>query len=209
MTRSAAPVLPAAHALLLAAGAARRFGGGKLTTPFHGRPLLTYALDAIRAARSNGTVADLVLVARHTDEKVGVLAAREALVLIPPDLADEGVAASLRAGLAELQRRGAAAAVVLLGDQPLVRADTISALVEAWRKGALAVRPRYAGDPNTPGHPVLLDRGVWPAALGLHGDAGLSALVGSGAIQMQFVDVPGVNPDIDTPDDLLALEEWT
>jgi CTP:molybdopterin cytidylyltransferase MocA len=44
------------------------------------------------------------------------------------------------------------ALLLLLGDQPLVRVETMQRLIEAWRDGAgPVVRPRYGDEPDTPG----------------------------------------------------------
>jgi CTP:molybdopterin cytidylyltransferase MocA len=88
----------------------------------------------------------------------------------------------------------------------MIRLDVIARLAAAWRSGAgPIVRPRYAGSPGTPGHPVLLERTVWPLVDRLEGDAGLGALIASGATGVTIVEVAGVNPDVDTPADLQTL----
>jgi CTP:molybdopterin cytidylyltransferase MocA len=57
-----------------------------------------------------------------------------------------------------------------------------------------------------PGHPVLLDRRVWPLVRTLEGDAGLAPLLRGGRVKLQLVDVPGRNPDIDTRAELAARD---
>jgi CTP:molybdopterin cytidylyltransferase MocA len=120
-----------------------------------------------------------------------------------------GLSSSLRCGLAALGP-DAGAAIVLLGDQPLVRLDVLAALVAAWRDGrGMLVRPRYAEACAEPGHPVLLDRSVWPLAERLEGDAGLGQLLPPGSPGVVLIDVAGRNPDVDTPADLRTLEGST
>jgi CTP:molybdopterin cytidylyltransferase MocA len=122
------------------------------------------------------------------------------------DAPDRGLSGSLRRGLAALGA-DAGAAIVLLADQPLVRQDVVAALVGGWRAGlGVVLRPRYAGAPDEPGHPVLLDRVVWPLAAALEGDRGLGSLFPPGAAGVALIDVAGRNPDVDTPDDLTTLE---
>jgi CTP:molybdopterin cytidylyltransferase MocA len=53
---------------------------------------------------------------------------------------------------------------------------------------------------------VLLDRSLWPLADHLQADAGLGHLLGAGAAGVTLIDVPGSNPDVDTPADLHLLE---
>lgn len=65
------------------------------------------------------------------------------------------------------------------------------------------MRPRYADRPGEPGHPVLLHRQLWPEVATLEGDEGAGALLRGRAVTL--VDVPGRNPDIDTPADLAAF----
>src|SRR3954469_25969218 len=69
----------------------------------------------------------------------------------------EGMAASLRAGVAELA--GADWVVVTLGDMPGVTAEVIEAVIGAIEAGpgADAVRAAYDG---RPAHPVALSRGL-------------------------------------------------
>ena len=56
------------------------------------------------------------------------------------------------------------------------------------------------------GHPVLLDRSVWPLADRLRGDAGFGALRPPGSAGVALIDVAGRNPDVDTPADLDTLQ---
>jgi CTP:molybdopterin cytidylyltransferase MocA len=69
------------------------------------------------------------------------------------------------------------------------------------------VRARYATDgaPN----PVFVRRAAWARAAGLSGDRGLGPLLAGHPELVLAVDVPGTNPDIDTPADLAALAETT
>ena len=196
-----------AAAVILAAGAGSRFGGGKVRAALEGRPLLAHVLAAVREAgigrvvvvlgRDAGAVLDAV-----RDVDPGVL--ERVLVTVNPT-PERGLATSLRLGF------GAATAVappagvlVLLGDQPRVRADVLRVLCGAVASAhAIAVVPRYAGDaaPN----PVLLLPAGWPLVAGLTGDRGLGPLLAADPARVVRVAVPGANPDVDTPADLAVL----
>ena len=120
------------------------------------------------------------------------------------------IATSIRCGLNSLAATGrtppAGAALIILGDEPLLRDDAIEHLVYFWRQHGNSVRPRYAQQPDAPGHPVLLDRGLWHLANTVEGDRGLSAVLASQPGSVATLDLPGTNPDVDTQDDLRTLE---
>jgi molybdenum cofactor cytidylyltransferase len=192
-------------AVILAAGRSRRFGGDKLLAEWQGRPLLWYVLDVTAAARASGSLADARVVVAANDDGVAALAHSAGLPCVVNPDSDQGLSTSLRCGLAALPA-DTGAALVLPGDQPMIRLDVIARLAAAWRSGAGPIlRPRYAGSPGTPGHPVLLERTVWGRAELLEGDVGLGALIASAGAGLTIVDVDGVNPDVDTPADLQTL----
>ncbi len=194
-------------ALVLAAGQSRRFGGAKLLARFRGRPLATHVFDTVAAARETGCVARAAAVIASGDEAVEALAREAGLdVLLNHDPA-AGLARSLRLGLEHLAETEAGAVLILLADQPMVRLDVLETVVATWRRcNCAAVRPCYEGEPDAPGHPVLLDRSRWWLRDRLVGDAGLGSLLGLIETPPEQVMVAGRNPDVDTPADLHALE---
>lgn len=194
-------------AVVLAAGLARRFGRAKLLAGFAGRAIVAHVLEVVTAARQRDVLDEAVIVVAESDREILELARRnEVTPVINPD-PGRGLSSSLALGLSALPT-DLDAALVMLGDQPLIRLEVIEALLCAWRDGtAVAVRPRYAASPATPGHPVLLSRSVWPLAEQLEGDTGLGRRFAPGSPGVTVVDVPGDNPDIDTPDDLFTLKD--
>lgn len=183
-------------ALVLAAGAGTRMGRPKQLLPVGGRPMLQHALDAAAA----GGLGELVLVLGY---EAGAVAAAVAL---PPgartvvnDRHAEGQATSLAAGLGAMPA-DAAAALVLLGDQPEVRPEAIRAVVSARRPGGPPMlRAAYRG---RPGHPVLLERALWADAVALRGEGGGRVLAARDPGALGLVEVGGDPPeDVDTPED--------
>lgn len=196
-------------ALVLAAGQSRRFGRDKLIAELNGHPLLRHVLNWVAEARDHGNLAGglAVLPAGNPDRET--LLIQSGLEYVFNTSPERGVAESLRIGLAALASRhpDAKAALVLQGDQPSLRQDVIPALLNAWFAGGRpVVRPRYAGEPDKPGHPVLLDRSIWDRARELDGDAGFAPLLRTYPELVTAVDVPGINPDINTPSDLALVE---
>jgi len=192
-------------AVVLAAGASRRFGGDKLYAWFRGKPMLQHATEAVSQAVADGVLATGVVVLRPGDAcGQGLVAAQGLRAVIAPD-ACLGLAQSLSAGLAALEDADPAAALVLLGDQPLVGVEAIAAVCRAARGiPAAIVRPRYDEEPDVPGHPVLLRRDLWASIPQLRGDAVFAHLSAQGA-ETRTVLLPGANPDVDTPSEFDML----
>jgi len=183
--------------LVLAAGGSRRFGGvPKQLAPLDGVPLLEHALRAVAAAPDVEPV--LVALGAHAEQILAAVDLQGAEPLLIPDWA-EGQAAALRAGVAALAPR-ADAVLVTLGDQPRVSAAAIARVVAAWDGTAPAVRATFGG---RPGHPVLLERALFPAVAELRGDTGARELLRAGVVEVAC-DADAVL-DVDTPADLVAL----
>jgi CTP:molybdopterin cytidylyltransferase MocA len=200
---------PAPYAVVLAAGAGSRFGGDKLLAPFQGRPLIAHVAATIADAIIGGVLAGGVAVVPPRAARLVWSLETAGLTIVENPDASSGLASSLRRGLAALAtvQPPAGAALIILGDQPLLRMGTITALMEEWRKTGRSVRPRYAMDRERPGHPVLLDRSAWLLADTLRGDTGLGPAFRDRPETVITVDVPGANPDVDTPGDLHSLED--
>ena len=138
-------------AVVLAAGAARRFGAPKQAL------LLPPVLEAVRAA---GLTDVVVVLGAHTVET-------DARTVSCPDW-ELGPGASLRCGLGSLADE-VEAAIVVLADGPELAPAGIERLVEAWR--ATAAPLLAASYDGVRGHPLLVARSEWAAIP----DAGLRA----------------------------------
>lgn len=198
-------------AVVLAAGSGTRFGSNKLVATLRGRPLVLQTLEHLTSARRSGLLAGVVTVIAAGDQAVLHAIAQSGSVLVEnPDPAS-GMGRSLQLGVRRLDdppvEPMAEAALIVLADQPMVRQEVLTALRDAWLRGADIVRPVYRRDPDTPGHPVLLDRSRWHLVDDVHGDRGLGPELASHADWVTTVMVEGYNPDIDTPADLAMLEE--
>jgi CTP:molybdopterin cytidylyltransferase MocA len=195
--RLAAALLPVG-AVVLAAGASSRMAGSqKLLLEFDGRPMVRHAIEAA----SEGGCHQVVVVYSADDVKNAVDGAAE--VVYNPD-ALTGMASSLKVGLRAL-RPEIEAAVILLGDQPLVGSRTVAALLRAWRREgsrpAVAVSKRR--NKWTP--PVVLAREMWTDLYALDGDAGARQILDGHPELLDTVPAPGRPDDIDTPEDYAKI----
>jgi CTP:molybdopterin cytidylyltransferase MocA len=161
-------------------------------------PLVRWPVQALRAG---GIDRVIVTVGAHHEEVATVLEDVEDTVLVPEW--QEGMSASLRAGVQVAAQLGAAAVLVVLADEPLLSAEAVASILAAAERHpeAPVIRASYDG---RPGHPVLLRKETFAAVGELRGDEGARGLVGSGAIEVSC-DGLGTSADIDTPEDLARL----
>lgn len=129
-------------AVVLAAGAATRFGSPKQ------RLLLPDVLAALRAS----SVEEIVVVA-------GAYPLEADARVVECSEWEHGPGASLRCGLEALPAQ-TEAAVVVLADGPDLSPAAVDRVIESWRAGAGdVVAASYGG---SRGHPVVLGRAAWP-----------------------------------------------
>jgi molybdenum cofactor cytidylyltransferase len=184
-------------AVVLAAGAATRFGSPKQLAPLDGRPLLQHALDATLAVPAiDRTV--LVLGAHAERVRAGV-ALGAAEIVVCPDW-ERGLSASLRCGLRALA--GAERVVVALGDQPRLTPAAIAAVLAAADGRAPGARATYDG---VAGHPVVLGPALLARAGELRGDQGFRDLLAGAGVRAVEVGALARPDDVDTPEELEAM----
>jgi CTP:molybdopterin cytidylyltransferase MocA len=180
--------------LLLAAGEGRRLGRPKAVLEIAGERLVDRGVRLLHEGGCETVhVVGGAVPVTHVD----------ALVVANPHWRT-GMGSSLRAGLASLPS-DTAAVVVALADQPLVGAEAVRRLIEAYVRGALVAVATYGG---RRGHPVLLARSTWSEVAELAtGDVGARPFLAAhpGLVTPVPCDDTGSPLDIDTPDDLAAL----
>jgi molybdenum cofactor cytidylyltransferase len=188
------------HAIVLAAGASTRFGSAKQLVRIGDRPLLT--LVAGRAAEVVGH-ALIVVLGAGAAELSPLLKHSPGSVVVNRDWR-EGLASSIRAGVARLPS-SCAGVMLVLADQACVTAEDLRRLAGVWRRQPLCIAAAsYAA---TVGVPAIFPRHHFGELSELKGDNGARALLRRHVDRLVKVPMPGAAFDLDTPDDLLELNK--
>ncbi len=180
--------------IVLAAGRGSRFAGEqhKLDQPLgHSTVLGT----TVRQAVQTQLPVVVVTVAGRAAALSRQLATRD-IVVISDEEAARGMGQTIATGVAE--RSGAPGWLVLPGDMPLVKPDSILAVATALEQHAVA----YAQYRGRRGHPVGFSAELYTELVLLSGDDGARRVVSRYPAHGQEVDDPGVLMDIDTVADL-------
>ena len=179
--------------ILLAAGLSSRFGRQKLLEPWRGEALVR------RAARSflGAGLAPVIAVVSGDRHLADALAGLPVTIETNPQ-PERGINTSIRIGIGALPR-ATPAALIGVADQPLLTAEAILKLVQAFEPGKI-VGPRY-GDHG--GNPVIFDRRFFPELMRLmEADRGGQVVVAAHPEAVIEVELPvSMGTDIDSPDD--------
>ncbi len=202
-------------AIVLAAGQATRMGTSKLGMRLGGKSLLRRVVEAALAAPVEEVV--VVLGQGAAELRQELPDEQRVRAVYNPDFA-LGQSASLKAGINALAVH-TQAAVMLLGDQPLISTEAVTALVAAFRRQRPRLAqtfyrlPRPQAEPGLPettsrqaGHPVLFSRELFAELLRVTGDQGGRVLLARHGEELLAVNLDLEPPvDIDTMEDYLAL----
>jgi molybdenum cofactor cytidylyltransferase len=188
--------------LVLAAGGSRRLGTPKQLLPYRSQPLLGHVLSVARQCQFDQL---LCVIGGGADEVSARVEFAGVEVVENPEFG-EGCASSIAAAL-EAVDPDSDLLLLMLGDQPGVRPETVGALLQGIGSAPLAV----CGYEDGWGHPIAFARSTFADLAALHGDKGVWKLLDRRAAEVAEVRVPGLVPlDIDTWEDydrVLALAD--
>lgn len=182
---------------MLAAGAAKRFGGKKQLATLGNSTLLEQSI-----AQHQISVLDnfYVVLGAHGREISEKLTEVEGIKLLIAENWEQGLGHSIASGVSQLLNEPASHLLLCLGDQIAVTDEDIKTLIDASKNNPDAiVASAYQ---NQLGVPAIFPKWAWPELAKLKGDKGAKSLFYQ--LQEEVVSVPLDNPeiDIDTPADL-------
>ncbi|HET9852669.1 MAG TPA: NTP transferase domain-containing protein [Candidatus Limnocylindrales bacterium] len=196
---------PRVRAVVLAAGAGSRFGGSKLEARVDGKPVLQHVLDTLAAA---GLPDPVVVVAEPPPAGIEWGQAE----LITNTHPSRGLSSSLQLGWSWAMARVPPADAVLLalGDQPMLRADVVRALVaEPLDPSRPLIATRYSD--HDARNPVRMEAAAEELVADGDGDSGLGPQLSDHPELVRFLAIDGTNPDVDRRADLASVADamWT
>lgn len=190
------------HAIVLAAGASRRYGSPKQLLRYRGEFLLA---RSVRLAHLAGAEVVYVVLGYRAGQmrralQQGRVPPGETIIVGNPRWRD-GMGRSLACGIGALPPK-ARAALVCLGDQPRLQAGDLARLVAAWR-----LHPRAAAAASYEGRlgaPAVFPRDWFSALQRLRGHRGAQAMLTSERA-VTGVSIARAAFDLDRPEDLAEL----
>lgn len=196
--------------LVLAAGASQRAGFPKALATLAGETFLTRTIRTLQAAGCSSVTA--VIAAPHAARIRADPSLPPHTRLVENPVPRRGMSSSLQVALNSLGAHEATAIVMALVDHPRVAIWTIRQLIDHWsrlhiesttdphRHKPSVLRPRYRG---RAGHPIVIDRSLFPLLRGAGAGADLRPLLRPRALDLD-IDDPAVLDDLDEAADILS-----
>jgi len=183
-------------ALVLAAGRSRRMGTQKLLLPVGGQPLIARIVDEVLRS----PVDQVFVVTGREGERIGQALARRRVQFVTNSDAEGEMLSSVRSGLRAVPGT-CDAALVVMGDQPSIKAETISLLLQAYQTGGRGIVVPTCGGRR--GHPLLFAMSYRDEILSRYDEVGLRGLLQAHREDVLEVEVaaPGILEDLDVPED--------
>lgn len=191
-----AEIKPRLGCVVMAAGRSVRFGSNKLDAVANGQSLIFHALEAVPASRL-----ERVVVVTQFPE-IMRCAKDFHFAAIYNDRPELGISRTIALGLTELRDCGAA--MFMVADQPLLRRESVEALLDFYLREPDSIAALGSG--GVRGNPCVFPSRFFPELLALSGDRGGSAVIRAHEDALRLLEVEARElADVDTPQALKQL----
>lgn len=182
-------------AVILAAGAATRFGSAKQLVNIEEKIMLQHIIDSCSQLNS----VDLYLVLGANTEEIQTRVKIDKTKIIDNAEWQEGIGSSIRLATSKLQD-SYDGILFLAGDQPFISNGQLDQLINKWRESPDKICAAQYLD--TVGIPAIFPRNTYSRLILLEGDVGAKKLLLENVENTQLLEIPEAAVDIDRPEDL-------
>ena len=177
--------------VIMAAGAGKRFGGGKLLAKLQGKPLYQWALDAV----PEGIFNRVTVVTGEA--AIGAAARQRGFLTVENRQPELGISRTIALGLQTMETMDGVA--FMTADQPLLTGTSVRRLAEAFCREPDSIHAVSANGRR--GNPCLFPAAFFPALLALEGDTGGAAVIRQHPQLLRLTEIPDRELlDADTPE---------
>jgi molybdenum cofactor cytidylyltransferase len=184
-------------ALVLAAGQSHRMGSPKMLLPWGNTTVIGQVISTLWQAK----MTDIrIVTGANQDEIKHLISDKHVKFVFNSEYANGEMLISAQVGLSSLGE-AVNAAIIVLGDQPQIQAQTIQLIVDAYlSRGSTLIVPSYQ---LRRGHPWLIDRSLWDVVLNLKPPDTLRDFLSRHNNVIDYINVESASVilDMDTPDE--------
>ena len=185
-------------AIVLAAGESRRMGSPKMILPYEGMTIIEKVLENVLASDVEKVV---IVLGSHREEIMKVIKRFQVQHCYNSNFKD-GMLSSVKCGF-EFLPSDFRAAMVFLGDQPMVETSVINQMINAYQESGKGILvPVFE---NKGGHPLMVDKKYFDEIINFDDPEGLKGLLRKHPDDLLEVtaETPSVLSDIDTREDYI------
>ena len=190
-------------AIVLAAGTSSRLKTAKQLLPYQGLPLIRHVVDSLLESKVDHII---VVLGAAAPDVSAVLEGLPIQIVVNENFA-HGQSTSVKLGVQSIVGEPLPDGVLFaLGDQPLVKKETINILIDHFTQHGGIIVPNYN---QTQGNPVIFAQKFLSQFVSVSGDVGGKQVMDRFINEVCVVDVDdqGVIFDIDTWEDYEKLQE--